>query len=104
MSQGPLPQLWANTQASAHGLWGEALVAEMQRYNHVAGLKVVSEYMPQERNRVTLADVKDQYGLPSRPDHLLLVRQRQGAEPARPQVHARGPVSRGRARGLGSGR
>ncbi len=50
MSQGPLPQLWANTQASAHGLWGEALVAEMQRYNHVAGLKVVSEYMPQERN------------------------------------------------------
>ncbi|SDM69287.1 Choline dehydrogenase [Methylobacterium phyllostachyos] len=64
MSQGPLPQLWANTQASAHGLWGEALVAEMQRYNHVAGLKVVSEYMPQERNRVTLSDVKDQYGLP----------------------------------------
>ena len=23
MSQGPLPQLWANTQMSAHGLWGE---------------------------------------------------------------------------------
>ena len=22
MSQGPLPQLWANTQMSAHGLWG----------------------------------------------------------------------------------
>lgn len=64
MSQGPLPQLCANTQASAHGLWGEALVSEMQRYNHVAGLKVVSEYMPQERNRVTLSDVKDQYGLP----------------------------------------
>ena len=29
MSQGPLPQLWANTQVSAHGLWGERLMAEM---------------------------------------------------------------------------
>ncbi len=64
MSQGPLPSLWGNTQAGAHGLWGEALVSEMQRYNHVAGLKVVSEYMPQERNRVTLADEVDQHGLP----------------------------------------
>ncbi|WP_457105661.1 GMC family oxidoreductase [Methylobacterium sp. P5_C11] len=64
MSQGPLPTLWGSTQSGAHGLWGEALVSEMQRYNHVAGLKVVSEYMPQERNRVTLSDVKDQYGLP----------------------------------------
>jgi choline dehydrogenase-like flavoprotein len=36
----------------------------MQRYNHSVGLKVVSEYMPQERNRVTLTDEEDQYGLP----------------------------------------
>ena len=27
MSQGPLPQLWANTQLNAHGLWGEPLMA-----------------------------------------------------------------------------
>ena len=64
MSQGPLPQLWANTQMSAHGLWGERLMAEMERYNHVVGLKIVGEMLPQEHNRVTLADVKDQYGLP----------------------------------------
>ncbi|AWN39542.1 GMC family oxidoreductase [Methylobacterium durans] len=64
MSQGPLPTLWGKTQATARGLWGEALVAEMQRYNHVAGLKVVSEYMPQARNRVTLAEETDQYRLP----------------------------------------
>ena len=64
MSQGPLPQLWANTQLGAHGLWGERLVAEMQRYNHVVGLKIVGEMLPQETNRVTLADAKDQYGLP----------------------------------------
>jgi choline dehydrogenase-like flavoprotein len=63
MSQGPLPQLWANTQASAHGLWGARLVDEMKRYNHVVGLKIVGEMMPQEDNRVTLADERDQYGL-----------------------------------------
>jgi hypothetical protein len=63
MSQGPLPQLWANTQMSAHGLWGPRLMAEMQNYNHVVGLKIVGEMLPQESNRVTLADDVDQYGL-----------------------------------------
>jgi choline dehydrogenase-like flavoprotein len=64
MSQGPLPLLWSNTLAQGRGLWGEALVDEMQRYNHTVGLKIVGEYMPQERNRVTLADERDKYGLP----------------------------------------
>ena len=63
MSQGPLPQLWANTQMSAHGLWGSRLMTEMQNYNHVVGLKIVGEMLPQESNRVTLADEVDQYGL-----------------------------------------
>ena len=63
MSQGPLPQLWANTQLTARKLWGEKLIAEMERYNHVVGLKIVGEMLPQERNSVTLANVKDQYGL-----------------------------------------
>jgi hypothetical protein len=43
-------------------LWGDALLREMQRYNHQAGFKIVGETLPQERNRVTLADEKDQYG------------------------------------------
>ncbi|HEY1933242.1 MAG TPA: GMC family oxidoreductase [Acetobacteraceae bacterium] len=64
MSQGPLPQQWAATQAGNHGLWGEALMRDMENYNHQAGLKIVGEVLPQERNRVTLADEKDQYGLP----------------------------------------
>lgn len=64
MSQGPLPAQWATTQATAHGLWGPALIDEMQNYNHSVGLKIVGEMLPQERNRVTLADEKDQYGLP----------------------------------------
>lgn len=64
MSQGPLPQAWASALGGARGLWGQALVDEMTRYNHAAGLKIVGEMMPQERNRVTLAEEKDQYGLP----------------------------------------
>ena len=64
MSQGPLPQQWAATQTGNHGLWGEALMRDMESYNHQAGLKIVGEVMPQERNRVSLADEKDEYGLP----------------------------------------
>ena len=63
MSQGPLPAGWAGVQ-NGRGLWGDALAGEMQKYNHQAGLKIVGEMLPQERNRVTLADEKDQYGLP----------------------------------------
>ncbi len=64
MSQGPLPALWAATQAGSRGLWGEALMIEMEKYNHQVGLKIVGEILPQERNRVTLAEEKDQFGLP----------------------------------------
>ncbi|TAL87205.1 MAG: GMC family oxidoreductase [Rhodanobacter sp.] len=63
MSQGPLPAGWASA-LNGRGLWGVNLSREMQKYNHQAGLKIVGETLPQERNRVTLADEKDQYGLP----------------------------------------
>jgi choline dehydrogenase-like flavoprotein len=36
----------------------------MEKYNHQVGLKIVGECLPQERNRVTLTDERDQYGLP----------------------------------------
>ncbi|GAB2561754.1 GMC family oxidoreductase [Dyella jejuensis] len=63
MSQGPLPIVWSLAEAK-RGLWGDALLQEMQHYNHQAGLKIVGETLPQERNRVTLADEKDEHGLP----------------------------------------
>jgi len=63
MSQGPLPVVWAGTQAK-RGLWGHRLLDEMELYNHQVGLKIVGECLPQERNGVTLTDIKDQYGLP----------------------------------------
>lgn len=36
----------------------------MQKYNHQAGLKIMGEMLPQERNTVTLANETDQYGPP----------------------------------------
>jgi len=64
MSQGPLPLLWAKTLAGGRGLWGQALLDEMERANHSVGLKMVGEVLPYEHNRVLLADETDHYGLP----------------------------------------
>ncbi|MDT8263794.1 GMC family oxidoreductase, partial [Roseomonas sp. DSM 102946] len=64
MSQGPLPVSWVNTVTSSLGLWGEELRLRMTDYNHQAGLKIVGESLPQPRNRVTLAEEKDRFGLP----------------------------------------
>ncbi|HEX7711380.1 MAG TPA: GMC family oxidoreductase [Sphingomonadaceae bacterium] len=64
MSQGPLPVGWAGILSGGRNLWGKALVEEMHRYNHVVGLKMVGEVLPDERNTVTLTDEQDQYGLP----------------------------------------
>jgi choline dehydrogenase-like flavoprotein len=35
----------------------------MAKYNHQAGVKLVGEVLPDERNRVTLADETDEFGL-----------------------------------------
>ncbi|HTX06663.1 MAG TPA: GMC family oxidoreductase [Steroidobacteraceae bacterium] len=64
MSQGPLPMLWSRVNASKRGLWGARLRAQMEDYNHQVGLKIVGECMPQERNGVSLAEERDQYGIP----------------------------------------
>jgi choline dehydrogenase-like flavoprotein len=64
MSQGPLPMLWSRVLSSKRGLWGERLREQMEEYNHQVGLKIVGECLPQERNRVTLSDERDRYGLP----------------------------------------
>ncbi len=63
MAQGPLPIEWATIQTGSRGLWGQSLRDEMEKYNHSVGLKMVGEMLPDERNRVTLADDVDQYGL-----------------------------------------
>jgi choline dehydrogenase-like flavoprotein len=59
----PLPIGWAE-HVQAEGHWGGALREYMRDYNHWTVLGVLCELMPQPENRVTLADSKDQYGLP----------------------------------------
>jgi choline dehydrogenase-like flavoprotein len=63
MSQGPLPIEWADTVTGQRGLWGMELRNVMAKYNHQAGLKIVGEVLPREKNRVELADEADEYGL-----------------------------------------
>jgi choline dehydrogenase-like flavoprotein len=63
MAQGPLPIEAMTIMTGSKGLWGAALHEEMLRYNHLVGLKMVGEQLPNENNRVTLADDTDQYGL-----------------------------------------
>ena len=59
----PLPIGWAE-HVIAEGHWGESLRAYMRDYNHWTVLAVLCEFLPQATNRVTLADAKDQYGMP----------------------------------------
>jgi choline dehydrogenase-like flavoprotein len=47
------------------GAWGREYAAALDKYDHMAGMWLVGEDMPQERNRITLhATEKDQFGLP----------------------------------------
>jgi len=64
MSQGPLPTDFATSLVSNEGVFGHELRKWMGRYNHMAGLKIVGETMPQETNRVELSDETDALGLP----------------------------------------
>ena len=64
MSQGPLPVAWSAVVSGSRKLWGEPLRREMEKYNHQAGLKIVGEVLPNERNQVSLAEEEDRFGLP----------------------------------------
>ncbi len=64
MSQGPLPTDLATSLVSNLGIFGSELRHRMALYNRMGGLKIVGETMPQADNRVTLADEKDDLGIP----------------------------------------
>ena len=59
----PLPITWAE-HVTAQGHWGEPLREYMRDYVHWATLGALCEFLPQARNRVTLAKEKDRLGLP----------------------------------------
>ncbi len=58
----PLPITWAE-HVTAQGHWGEPLREYMRDYVHWATLGALCEFLPQARNRVTLADETDRHGL-----------------------------------------
>jgi len=47
------------------GGWGRTFASAMDSYDHMAGMWIVGEDMPQEQNAIKLhAELKDQYGMP----------------------------------------
>ncbi len=61
-SLGILPVTWANQVARGRGLWGDALVAYLDQYNHVAGIGINGECLPSDDNRLVLSDEIDASG------------------------------------------
>ena len=69
---GPLPIAFAKQMMVAKGAWGWGLRQVMMDYNHWAAFGFLGEILPWADNRVTLADVKDQFGLPVAKVHFAL--------------------------------
>ncbi len=46
------------------GAWGREFTTALDSYENMAGLWIVGEDMPQEKNRITLSDKKDKHGMP----------------------------------------
>ena len=63
-SLGVVPVTWSNGVARGRGLWGQALVDAIDGYNHVAGLGINGECLPQATNYLSLADEVDGLGVP----------------------------------------
>ncbi len=59
----PLPIGWAE-HVLADGHWGTAMREYMRDYNHWSTLGALSELLPLPENRVTLADERDELGMP----------------------------------------
>jgi choline dehydrogenase-like flavoprotein len=60
----PLPVAISKEMITAKGAWGWNLRRLMMDYNHWAGVGLLGEILPHEENRVQLADVTDDHGLP----------------------------------------
>ena len=62
-SLGVLPVTWANQVARARPLWGQRLVDYIDGYNHVAGIGINGDCLPQDSNRLELSDEMDHTGV-----------------------------------------
>jgi choline dehydrogenase-like flavoprotein len=55
---------WAETVTRSRSLWGPPLLSYLDAYNHVAGLGINGECLPQADNRLELSDERDPMGIP----------------------------------------
>lgn len=62
-SLGVLPVTLATNFARGAGLWGQPLVDLLDDYNRLGGIGINGECLPNDANRLTLADETDAYGL-----------------------------------------
>lgn len=60
----PLPISFAKHMMGAKQVWGWGMRRVMMDYNHWAAFGLLGEILPWADNRVTIADEKDQFGLP----------------------------------------
>ncbi|MDT3698660.1 MAG: GMC family oxidoreductase [Thermincola sp.] len=63
-AHGSRPVEMARGLAKNAGIWGEELKKVMLDFNYYARITLVGEVLPDAKNRVTLSDEKDEYGLP----------------------------------------
>jgi choline dehydrogenase-like flavoprotein len=62
-SLGIVPLTWGQQVTRGRGLWGQPLVDYLQRYNHVAGVGINGECLPQPGNYLELSDELDETGM-----------------------------------------
>ena len=63
-SLGIVPVTWAQQVTRGRGFFGKPLVDYIGRYNHVAGLGINGDCLPQAGNYLELSDEKDDVGMP----------------------------------------
>ena len=63
-SLGIVPATWAQAVTRSRGLWGKSLLTYLDRYNHVAGLGINGECLPQTGNFLELSEETDTLGVP----------------------------------------
>jgi choline dehydrogenase-like flavoprotein len=62
-SLGVLPVTLAAQVTRARGLWGRALMDYMKGYNHLAGIGINGDCLPQDGNRLELSTEVDESGM-----------------------------------------
>ena len=62
-SLGVVPATWAQLMTRSRGLWGPELVDSIARYNHVAGVGINGDCLPQANNFLELSDETDDIGV-----------------------------------------